>query len=416
MLEIDNDRLLTDLYYTKNAFNFNCSKDNIKNDYSSFITLNDVLGSTFGRMFPTEGFYTSASDLDKILVKETNTSIQNFAQYAVDNSELIRNSLKNFNNYLKSIKFRYIPNDDLIRGYNEKDFKDIILSYFNTYGDKYYKIAKKYFDENRIHIGYTPSKTLGKENIGGFFAHLTWLESGYIISVYDKYNTWSMGSIVHELGHAIDAELFIFPQQKVMSVFSDTLLEVPSTTFEMGLFDYLINNKIDFYGGLLHFNDRIALMQEYYKTLDELHGEKDIYLTLDGIVRKVTVEVINPEDALIDENGHIFTENDNSVKTACYDEDGNILLTRVYEYPFRNAILYSLGYYIAMHLNNIKDNDLNEFNKIVNNIITSRKEASLEEIIEMMGISIEEFESCKLIRNKIKNNTKVLKKRFNMNY
>ena len=416
MLEIDNNRLLSDLYFTKNALNFSCSKNDIKNDYTSFIILNDVLGTTLGKVFPMDGFYTSESELDKVLDKSTNTSMHAFAQYAVDNSILIRNSLKNLNSYLKSIRFRYVPNESLVRSYSEKDFKDIILSYFNTCGEKYYKIAKKYFDENRIHVGYTPNGKLSKENIGGFFAHLIWLESGYLVSMYNKYDTWSMSSVVHELGHAIDAELFIFPQQKVISVFSDTLLEVPSTTFEMGFLDYLINNKIDYYGGLLHFNDRIALVQEYYKNLEKLFNGEDNYLTIDGNVRKVSVEVIKPEDAIIDENGCILTEQDNSTKTARYDEDGNIVLTRVFEYPFRDAILYSLGYYISLHLNNIKENDKKEFDKVFNNIITSRKEATLEESIEMMGISVEEFESCRLIRDKIKNNTKALKKRFNMNY
>ena len=42
---------------------------------------------------------------------------------------------------------------DVIRKYSEADFKDLILGYYSTYGNDYYKIAKKYFDESRIQFG-----------------------------------------------------------------------------------------------------------------------------------------------------------------------------------------------------------------------------------------------------------------------
>ena len=77
-------------------------------------------------------------------------------------------------------------------------------------------------------------------------------------------------------------------------------------------------------------------------------------------------------------------------------------------------MLYGLGYYFALHLNMIKDNSMEEFKKIFNSIITSRKESSLVEIIEKLGISLEDFISGKYIKTKIENDNLVLKKRYNV--
>lgn len=79
-------------------------------------------------------------------------------------------------------------------------------------------------------------------------------------------------------------------------------------------------------------------------------------------------------------------------------------------------MLYGLGYYTALHLNLIKDYDINEFNKVLNNIITLRKESNFEQIINLMGISLDDFLEGKYIKNKINTHVLEINKRFNINY
>ena len=66
-----------------------------------------------------------------------------------------------------------------------------------------------------------------------------------------------MNSIVHEFGHVIDAERFIFPQQKTISILEDPLVEVPSTCFENLFTDYFYD--FDYIVGL---DDAIFLKGE----------------------------------------------------------------------------------------------------------------------------------------------------------
>ena len=79
-------------------------------------------------------------------------------------------------------------------------------------------------------------------------------------------------------------------------------------------------------------------------------------------------------------------------------------------YPFRDDIIYLLGYYTALHLNKIEDKK--EIMRNLKNIITSRKEASLEEIIDLTGISFEDYLSGKIIKDRVQNNVIALKKKF----
>ena len=55
---------------------------------------------------------------------------------------------------------------------------------------------------------------------------------------------------------------------------------------------------------------------------------------------------------------------------------------------------------------------MKEFKKTINNICTSRRESTLEQSIEMLGVSVDDFINQRFIRDKIKGETKELKKKF----
>ena len=50
--------------------------------------------------------------------------------------------------------------------------------------------------------------------------------------------------------------------------------------------------------------------------------------------------------------------------------------------------------------------------KILNNIITSRNKIELEDCIEMLGITVDDFKSGKYIKSEIENDFNDVKKRY----
>ena len=367
MIKVDGNRLANDLLATSDALNYAKSNNLINNNYSPFIALNEVLIFNFGKIVLLNN---DVEELNKILDKEEDKSLGIFVDYINESQDLVYKLSKN---YLKSVKktgFYEVPFWDNIRGYNEKEFKDIILGYYNTFGNGAYKIAEKYFGENRIHIGTLTTLP----DSAGFFSGLQWIDSGYIFSMYNKYNSVTASTIVHELGHAYDAERFLFPQKKNLPLFCDCLVEVPSTAFEMGFYDYLKENRIDIDGSNIMINGRLNMLKEYLNVLKETISHKDLAVFSDGYG---------------------------------VDEEEN-------EYNVRDSVLYGLGYYTAIHLNAIRRKDVKEFLKVLNNLMTSRKELSFEKSINALGLSLEDFTNGRYVRPELKDNMLELKKRYKL--
>ena len=262
MIDIDSDMLLNDLYNTANKLNRSNSKYFFNNNYPGFGEINDVLLNNYG-IFIMLNSFENRKKLEEDLDKEEDKSICNFVNLAIYNKDIFVNISRHFLRYLRKIRFKNLSYYNNINVYNEKDFKDIILGFYSTISEDYYKIAKKYFDEGRIKL---PVVCGGKELVG-FFSNLTWLKSGYIFSRYYEYNTAAACNIVHELGHAIDFEKFIAPQQKYIPAYSDLLLEFPSETMDTIFKDYLISEHIDIDGSLILKNEDICYLQKYAKVL-----------------------------------------------------------------------------------------------------------------------------------------------------
>jgi len=72
---------------------------------------------------------------------------------------------------------------------------------------------------------------------------------------------------------------------------------------------------------------------------------------------------------------------------------------------------------MALHLNEIKDNvSLKEYLSILNNVITMRQNNDIEGLVNLMGISLDDFISGELIKHRVKDNYLMLEKRFNAYY
>ncbi len=414
MLSIDENILIRDLYYTRNELLLNPNKNMVKYDYPNFCVLNGILANTKSKMFTKITPYNNEKKTDALLDDLINKKVNDFINKANNYDELFYDLFRNAYAYLKSIRYKLIPCFDCNREYSEKEFIDIILSFYSQYGDKYYNIVKKYFDEKRIHFDYVDKSSDTNKDIGGFFTSLNWLNSGYIVAMFNKYSSVSMTALTHELGHAIDAETYRFPQQKVMNIFSDLLIEVPSTTFEFAMYDYLKKNKIDVDAPLVMYNNRFQVINAAYETLKKSNS-RETFINLEGNLLVPETDTIKKEDIKYNDEGEIIVKTgEYKLDNLFFDKDGNLIVNKHLELPYRDDIIYSLGYLFALHLNQIKDLSTKEFLKVFNNLITSRKEANIEECIEMMGISVDDFVSGKLIREKIKGETKELKKRFNV--
>ena len=368
MIKIDEDILISDLVSTAYSFS-TANRDFIKKEYNNFLVLNQSLILNHGKIIKGHETLLDRSKYPDDFFTYGDNSYNEFIDKVDEIQYLLKDIAGHYKRFLRKIRFGQLVYYDRIKSFSEKDFIDIIISYYATYGDKYYKIAKKYFDENRINIDSNLA-----DDAAGYYVPIIWLCSGYVYSLYPNYDTVSAASIVHELGHAVDAEVFLFPQQKKLPIFSDILLEVPSTTFEIGFYDYLRKEHIDIDGGLILDNNRVASLYDFFADLREAINSENLDIDGDGIA--------------INEKG--------------------------YEYDFRTDLIYGLGYYLAFHLNEIKNSGNKDYLKILNSIITTRKESSLYDVINMLGIRLEDFINGTYIKPRIKENLLTLKKRYNV--
>lgn len=367
MLDIDERRLLRDLILTAKQLHMHPDSNILKYDYLRFLELNDLCAIDFYKMVETNGVVIDTKRLQRLIDNDDRISLFKFIDIININNDVVSSMCSNYTKLLEDINFYPISYYDAIRKYSEKEFIDIILSYYSTFGDKIYNIVKRYFDENRIQMGH-PYEGL----YGGFFVDLLWLESGYIFSCFQEYDSLSAASLTHELGHAIDAEMFLFPQQKSNNLFADYLCEVPSATYELGFHEYLKTEKIDIDGFRILNNEVVANLNDDAKNISTLFSKGECDMSLDGMA---------------------------------LDDDGN-------KYDLRNDILYGLGYYMAMHLNLIRQTSIKDYLKVLNNIITSRNEIDLETAVNMMGISIDDFITCKYVKSVIEKDFVDVKRRY----
>ncbi len=365
-MRVDKDRLVNELWQTLCTLHSITNKNIISHDYDSFHLLNNLFALNYGLRIEET---TEIPNIKKIIERRNEKTFAKFINYLNSSGNDINDISYNFVTHMQNIEFFSTPFWDVVRVYSEKEFKDIILGYYSTFGNNVYKIANRYFEENRIH-----TDTFFDDEYGGMFFALQCVESGYVFSIYDRYDTINASIIVHELGHAIDAHMLTIPQMKPILLFGDCLDEVPSTTFELGFCDYLNDNYIDRGGSKVLKNYRMNELYKYMLSINQILSKGRVNLKEDGTV-------------LDDQNNPV---------------------------DLRDSILYGLGYYFSLHLNYIKSKDNKEFMSRLNNLITLRNELSLEQMINEIGFSVEEFVSGKYINPIVENDFMELKKRYKL--
>ena len=367
-LNMDEERLMDELGSAIGYLVICPTKDDIKYDLGYIESLNCALALLSGVMYDINEIYGMNPKLKELKEKSNFKEREQFLDFIRQNRDILSEITKNFLNTLTENNYVNMQYYNCIRNYSVADFRQLILDFYSRFDEKIYNMVKTYFDEERIQLGCYEYEDI----CSAFFASLKLLGSGYIFGVSSKYDSYNASCIVHELGHAIDAENFIFPQQKKMGVYSDPLVEVPSTCFENIFLDYLDNNYIDKTGSLIMKNNNLNFMK---------NTAKDMQKAL-------------------------------TVPQFLIDPEGNAIVDG-YAFNIRDAVIYGLGYYFSYHLKEIEKQDPKEFLKIFNNLISSRNESTLCESIETLGISVPDFVSGKYINDGIKDDTLKLKKRFN---
>lgn len=371
-MQSNQDRLISDLKKLKEYYKKHQKQSDITFDYIGFYVLDKLAIDLLGFSFEPFSVFEDPNEIQSLFEKMSCQEINSFNTFMRDNYEDLFVLFNKLNKYLIKIDYPTLPFYKLISGYSEKDFTDILLSFFSRYGNDMYKLVKKYMDEDRIVMSY--NHKIGEENSTAMHIGSKKLKSGYIIMQHRRYNDLSLSSLVHELGHAYDRESFIYPQQKKLREFEDYFIEVPSSYFELEFYDYLIEQGIHVDGANILKNDRYTYMDDAFPAV--CSTDKSFF------------EQREPSIILNIEN---------------YEARSKV----------RKEIIYGIGIYTALHLQYLRENmSYKEFMKLFYDFISLRKERTLQSSIEGLGINYEDFINGTIAYPKIEESSLSLKRRF----
>ena len=359
-MDIDKEQLIKETARLGNSIYNGLSLDRVAREYSCFMAMNSIIGNLAGGCLDYNVVFKNQPEMPRYIKKDYDKSMMNFYSKVLKEFHLYKQICTNtLTSYLDSDIEDYMLGGKF-RHYSEKDAKEILLNYFSQYGEKAYQVAKRMIDENRIQMGYQYKNSPSM----AFHTGSVLLQSGYICLHQDKYDTATLSFLAHEIGHAIDKELFYYPQQKKIKIYDDPFNEVPSTFFELGMLSYLKEEGIDPNGALV--------LESFYMNI--MYGRQ--YHILETLTEM--------------------------------EKTGRIEITE----EFREWILYGIGYYISLALNEESRKNPREYFKYFTDMICSRNECNFEQLIEVAGLDTETFFNGDFIKKRINDEKMQLKKRY----
>lgn len=368
-MDINEDKLYDELLEVRRKLIRNQSVNNIRKYYPVFEQLNYTLAQITGfAIDPKDMIYRNMNELSEDIRLQNKKQMLEYLNRAINEGDPLYFLFMSFNDILKESNYIPLLNDN-IPTYSEAQAREMILTYFKQFGDRIYNIAESYLD------GRVSTNVELDPGTGGSFMNNYANELGYILITYGEFNAASISAIVHEIGHAIDNSLFIYPQQKELSLSNQFLIEVPSTFFEINFLQYLLKNNIDVKGAQFCLADRIFILRRLSDEYEKFYNLSDGFLTEDRcIVDPKTDEVIDLE----------------------------------------GAILYGYGYLFSLNLCELyKENKDLAMKKLIN-LICSRKEMTILEGIESLGFEEDEFLSLERPKDNIKKFIKKYNEGFNI--
>jgi hypothetical protein len=117
------------------------------------------------------------------------------------------------------------------------------------------------------------------------------------------------------------------------------------------------------------------------------------------------------ESFYVDNLGHVVNQNGKYIDCEGNEieniEEGNNFYNAA---SIIDAMKYSLGIYLSLNMNELSKENRKEYLKYLFNFTTSRKEGDFVELINMLGISQDDFESASLVKPTIDREMELVKK------
>ena len=390
-MKINEERLTSETKKLEQILGRKQFKRGYENEFQNVAMYDEILYSIGATpTYASEKIFTTQQI--EFINKMMDRGLHDLCAFYNQNGDIIQKGLTSYERILRSDPVLEMSPTYQLQHISFPMFKELLFEYYSQYGNQIYKIVKKYVDEGRIELGDSMDPTASGVYFG---SNIT--KSGYItIQRNKKLSLFTLGVLVHELGHAIDFETLHYPQSKNMNLFSDVLIEVPSYHFEMGLYDFLIKNNV-------HPNDAHALMSSLYqelsyfgKSFDALFNMKDFFIEDGGYVT-------NQDGKFVDYEGKEIEETEDLDEEEC-DCKGPRKMDAT------EVLKYSLGMYIAVQTNQLASQDREAYIKDLLRFTTLRKESSLIESLERLGISQEQFETASIIEPRIKDELTLTRK------
>ena len=390
-MKINEERLTSETKKLEQILGRKQFKRGYENEFQNVAMYDEILYSIGATpTYASEKIFTTQQI--EFINKMMDRGLYDLCAFYNQNRDIIQKGLTSYEKILRSDPVLEMAPTYQLQNISFPMFKELLFEYYSQYGNQIYKIVKKYVDEGRIELGDSLDPTASGVYFG---SNIT--KSGYItIHRNKKLSLFTLGVLVHELGHAIDFETLHYPQSKNMNLFSDVLIEVPSYHFEMGLYDFLIKNNV-------HPNDAHALMSSLYqelsyfgKSFDALFNMKDFFIEDGGYVT-------NQDGKFVDYEGKEIEETEDLDEEEC-DCKGPRKMDAT------EVLKYSLGMYIAVQTNQLASQDREAYIKDLLRFTTLRKESSLIESLERLGISQEQFETASIIEPRIKDELTLTRK------
>ena len=362
-MQIDQKRLHDDIDRIKRIMNHSCSKDIVQNNIFYLLGCDDLLKGTCGEEIDFEKMFISSRQAQKLTYAMEDKILGEVQKFIQDNCEELLKIFSVHDEIMDKMDFLTYPYPMDVYSYDEAFFKDIILAFYSTFGNDYYKMVKKYFDENRVGMCFVHETSSSP----AFYYKIPMLKSGYVVSKSQVYNTWSLCDVVHELGHAIDAETLLFPQGKKMNISEDLYSEVFSLVVQRCFTDFLIDKNIDVIGGRLIDNETFL---DNYGFSKKIGCAFPIKKATKKQLKKQREDILNLDD----------------------------------------SVRYFLGHIISCNLINLYRADPKEFMQTLLRFSMSRRELnSLDDAVEKLGIDIDSFYRGDAVINEMIDNQGTLK-------
>ena len=197
-MEIDLERLISDVVTLSNHVHMNQTPSGVKRNLTNLVSYVSMLENLSGYSIDLDRIFFDGEGAARTYNKFRDRKYDDFYKYVKDNLPFILDMFYNYDRMMNDIPFEDYYSVRNFRRFSEKDFKDIVLSYYASCSESAYKKVKQLFDEKRVSVA-----TNSAYNFSQYISSPT-LESGYILCNYDELDTQSMTALVHELGHMLD--------------------------------------------------------------------------------------------------------------------------------------------------------------------------------------------------------------------